>query len=67
MTAAYLPPSGARDPMHYSPDGSRRARGVDVWAALRILGRDGVADLVERCCRHAARFAEGLRAPATRC
>src|SRR5205085_2033941 len=39
-----------------------RARGVEVWAALRALGRSGLADLVERCCRHAARFAEGLRA-----
>ena len=60
MTAAYLPPSGVRDPMHYSPDGSRRARGVDVWAALAFLGRDGLADLVDRCCRHAARMARGL-------
>ncbi len=68
MTAAYLPPSGVRDPMHYSPDGSRRARAVDVWAALAFLGRDGVADLVERCCR--ARGAAGPRAgrtPDTRC
>jgi glutamate/tyrosine decarboxylase-like PLP-dependent enzyme len=62
MTAAYLPPSGVRDPMHYSPDGSRRARGVDVWAALAFLGRDGVADLVERCCAHATRMAQGLSA-----
>jgi glutamate/tyrosine decarboxylase-like PLP-dependent enzyme len=60
LTAAYLPPSGVRDPMHYSPDGSRRARGVDVWAALAHLGRDGLADMVERCCRHATRFARGL-------
>ena len=60
MTAAYLPPSGVRDPMHYSPDGSRRARAVDVWAALAFLGRRGVADLVDRCSRHAARIAQGL-------
>jgi glutamate/tyrosine decarboxylase-like PLP-dependent enzyme len=40
---------------------SRRARGVEVWAALKALGRSGVADLVERDCRHATRFAEGLR------
>jgi glutamate/tyrosine decarboxylase-like PLP-dependent enzyme len=60
MTAAYLPPSGVRDPMHYSPDGSRRARAVDVWAALAFLGRNGVADLVERCCAHATRMAQGL-------
>ncbi len=62
MHAAYLPPSGPRDPMAFSPDGSRRARGVDVWAALAALGRDGIADLVERCSGHAARMADGLRA-----
>ena len=61
-TAAYLPTADQRDPMHYTPESSRRARGVEIWAALRTLGRSGVADLVERCCRHAARFAEGLRA-----
>jgi glutamate/tyrosine decarboxylase-like PLP-dependent enzyme len=61
-TAAYLPAADQRDPMHYTPESSRRARGVEVWAALRTLGRAGVADLVERCCRHATRFAEGLRA-----
>ncbi len=41
---------------------SRRARGVEVWAALRSLGRAGLADLIEQCCRHATRFADGLRA-----
>jgi glutamate/tyrosine decarboxylase-like PLP-dependent enzyme len=46
--------------MHYTPESSRRARGIEVWAALRALGRRGLADLVERCCRHAARFAQGL-------
>jgi glutamate/tyrosine decarboxylase-like PLP-dependent enzyme len=40
---------------------SRRARGIEVWAAIRSLGRSGVAALVDRCCRHASRFAEGLR------
>jgi glutamate/tyrosine decarboxylase-like PLP-dependent enzyme len=47
--------------MHYTPETSRRARGVEVWAALRTLGRAGVADLVERTCQLAARFATGLR------
>jgi glutamate/tyrosine decarboxylase-like PLP-dependent enzyme len=47
--------------MHFTPELSRRARGVEAWAALKTLGRSGVADLVERCCRHATRFAEGLR------
>ncbi len=61
-TASYLPTSDQRDPMSHTPESSRRARGVEIWAALRTLGRAGVADLVERCCRHATRFAEGLRA-----
>ena len=60
LSAAYLPPSETRDPMHYGPDASRRARGVDVWAALKFLGRDGVAELVARCCGHAARIASEL-------
>jgi len=62
MTAAYLPQGARRDPADFTPELSRRARGVEVWAALRALGRVGVADLVERCCRHARRFADGLRA-----
>src|ERR1700690_587094 len=41
---------------------SRRARGVEIWAALRWLGREGLADLIERNCRMAGRFAEGLKA-----
>jgi glutamate/tyrosine decarboxylase-like PLP-dependent enzyme len=61
MTAAYLPPSGARDPIHWSPDGSRRARAVDVWAALAYLGKAGLAGLVDRCCRHAQRMARRLQ------
>lgn len=61
VSAAYLPSSPAGDPTEFTPELSRRARGVEVWAALRSLGRAGVADLVERTCRHAQRFAEGLR------
>jgi glutamate/tyrosine decarboxylase-like PLP-dependent enzyme len=61
--AAYLAEGeGPREPMEYTPEMSRRARGVEVWAALRSLGRTGLADLIERCCLHATRFAEGLRA-----
>jgi glutamate/tyrosine decarboxylase-like PLP-dependent enzyme len=41
---------------------SRRGRGIEVWAALRSLGRAGLEDLIERTCRHAQRFADGLRA-----
>jgi glutamate/tyrosine decarboxylase-like PLP-dependent enzyme len=40
---------------------SRRARGVEIWAALQSLGRCGLADLIERMCRYATRFAEGVR------
>ena len=60
-SAAYLIEVGQREPSHYVPEMSRRARGVEIWAALRSLGRSGLADLVERNCRQAARFAEGLR------
>src|SRR5262249_54278875 len=62
ITAAYLPASASRDPSDYPPELSRRARGVEIWAALRSLGREGVTELVERTCRHAQRFATGLRA-----
>jgi glutamate/tyrosine decarboxylase-like PLP-dependent enzyme len=62
VSAAYLPEAGLRDPADSTPELSRRARGVEVWAALRTLGRAGLADLVERTCRHATRFAEGLAA-----
>jgi glutamate/tyrosine decarboxylase-like PLP-dependent enzyme len=60
--APYLVIGQGREPEHYTPDFSRRARGVEVWAALRSLGREGLAELIERTCRHAARFAAGLRA-----
>src|SRR5690348_10090160 len=53
--------AGERDPRAFTPDESRRARGVAVYAALRTLGRRGVSDLVERCCGHARRMAELLR------
>jgi glutamate/tyrosine decarboxylase-like PLP-dependent enzyme len=62
LSAAYLPPSATRDPMHYGPDASQRARAADVWAAMKYLGRDGIVELVERCCRHAARFGRELAA-----
>lgn len=60
--AAYLLAGDDREPCHYTPDMSRRARGIEIWAALRSLGRAGTAELIERCCHHAARFAEGFRA-----
>jgi glutamate/tyrosine decarboxylase-like PLP-dependent enzyme len=62
ISAAYLPSSPTRDPSNFTPELSRRARGIEVWAALHTLGRSGLADIVERTCRYAARFAEGLHA-----
>jgi glutamate/tyrosine decarboxylase-like PLP-dependent enzyme len=51
---------GPRDQMDWKPEFSRRARGFAVYAALRSLGRSGVAELVERSCAHARRFAAEL-------
>jgi len=64
LTASYLVRTGTelREPMDWTPESSRRARGLAIYAALRSLGRSGVADLIDRCCRHARRFAERLRA-----
>ena len=62
IRAAYLVHATEFDPMDHTPESSRRARGVEVWAALRSLGRAGLRDLIDRTCRHASRFAEGLRA-----
>jgi len=62
--AAYLPDDhpSIRQAFDHAPELSRRARGFVLWAALRQLGRRGVAELVERCCAHAARIAAGLAA-----
>jgi glutamate/tyrosine decarboxylase-like PLP-dependent enzyme len=62
VSAAYLSVAEQRKPNDFTPEMSRRARGVEVWAALRSLGRSGLAELFERNCRQAARFAAGLRA-----
>jgi glutamate/tyrosine decarboxylase-like PLP-dependent enzyme len=63
ITADYLPTeSEHRNPCDYTPELSRRARGVDVWAALRSLGREGLAELIERNCSQARRFAAHLKA-----
>jgi glutamate/tyrosine decarboxylase-like PLP-dependent enzyme len=67
-SAAYLSGSesarvaGSFSPGDLVPESSRRARGFAVWAALRELGRSGVADLVDRCCALARRLADGLAA-----
>jgi glutamate/tyrosine decarboxylase-like PLP-dependent enzyme len=65
VRAAYLvhsDPDGPRDQLDWNPEFSRRARGFPVYAAIRSLGRFGVADLVDRCCAHALRFGEALAA-----
>ena len=65
FTAAYLTghgEGGPRAPSDYVLESSRRARGFATWAALRELGRSGVADLIERCCALARRFADQLGA-----
>jgi len=61
LTAAYLPQGDHREPSQYVPELSRRARGVEIWAALKSLGRSGLAEMIERNCRCASRFADGLR------
>jgi glutamate/tyrosine decarboxylase-like PLP-dependent enzyme len=63
IRSAYLihaDPDAARDPVDWNPEHSRRARGFTIYAALRSLGRSGVADLVERSCRSAQALAAGL-------
>jgi glutamate/tyrosine decarboxylase-like PLP-dependent enzyme len=64
LKAPYLirDPDAARDGSDWTPESSRRARAFAVWAALRSLGKRGVAEMVERCCDHARRFAEELAA-----
>src|SRR5215469_3838564 len=61
ISAAYLEPGALREPMHHTPEASRRARGVELWATLKSLGKAGLCELVERTCSHAQRFAQGLR------
>jgi glutamate/tyrosine decarboxylase-like PLP-dependent enzyme len=62
LNAAYLAPGTRREPMYQTPESSRRARGVELWAALKSLGRAGLRDLIERTCGLAKRFEAGLRA-----
>ena len=62
LATSYLPPGGgvARDQIDWNPELSRRARGFTVYAALRELGRDGLAALVARTCEHARALAQGI-------
>lgn len=59
IAASYLPMAaeGERDPSHYVPELSRRARGFPTWAVIKALGRSGIAEMVERHCRFAALIA----------
>ena len=61
VSAAYLPDSIEREPYFYTPEMSRRARGIETWAALYSLGKNGVVDLIERCCTCARLFAKNLQ------
>jgi len=60
LTAPYLPQGVHREPSQFVPELSRRSRGVEVWAALYSLGRKGLAEMIERTCTCAKKFAEGL-------
>lgn len=60
LTAPYLPQGEHREPSQFVPELSRKSRGVEIWTALYSLGRKGLAEMIERTCRHAKRFAEGL-------
>jgi glutamate/tyrosine decarboxylase-like PLP-dependent enzyme len=59
-TASYLHYSERRDGMLYTPDMSRRARAVELWATLKSFGKEGLEQLVDRLCEHASRFCEEL-------
>ncbi len=61
ITAEYLmTDTEFRNPSDFTPELSRRARGVDIWAALKSLGRKGLAEMIDRCCSNARRFAAGF-------
>ena len=60
ISAAYLASSNKREPWHYTPEASRRARAIELWAAMHSLGRSGLAELIERNCRQARLFAKLL-------
>lgn len=60
MDGSYLDQSGVRVPYQYTPELSRRARAIDIWAAMRTLGKSGIDDLVSRSCLYAELFAHRL-------
>jgi len=60
ISASYLTTDGERIPNNFTPELSRRARGIDVWSALKHMGRDGFGEMIDRCCDHASWFASEL-------
>lgn len=60
ISASYFNSAGGIEPMHKSPEASRRARGFDAWAAILSLGENGVREMIDRCCQHARTFATTL-------
>ena len=60
VDAPYLERGAKREGSNFTPEISRRARGIEIWAAMKFLGRDGLEALIDRCCAHASRFAQGL-------
>jgi glutamate/tyrosine decarboxylase-like PLP-dependent enzyme len=64
ISGAYLIESEHRDALNYTPESSRRARAIEIWAALKFLGLSGLADMLNRHCRQARRLAEALAAEA---
>ncbi|MCP5381703.1 MAG: aspartate aminotransferase family protein [Kordiimonadaceae bacterium] len=61
ISASYLTTDGERIPNNFTPELSRRARGIDVWAALKHLGQEGFGELIDRCCDHAIWFSGELQ------
>jgi len=61
MEGDYLDQSGSRIPYQYTPELSRRARAIEIWAALHSLGKKGIENLIDRTCIYADKFATGLR------
>ena len=60
VQASYLPSADGREPIAHVPESSRRARALPIYAALRSLGRSGLAELIERNCALARRVADGV-------
>lgn len=60
MEGDYLDQSGSRIPYQFTPELSRRARAVEIWAALHSLGKKGISDLIDRTCNFAEKFADQL-------